>query len=283
MVRLGAEIQLSMVIRTPNQLPNCPSLHGVIRALALVLLFADRGKGQEPDPVPIQRIEISPERLSAEMDRLRRRVLTELPRADFEKLGQRAAHAEAAGKTPPHLLEAHYEAAFSEGGLAGSAEWKIGHDADGPGRLPLGALQLALRSAKWSDQAPVVLGNLDTRPGAGLELLVEGKGERKLSLLWSARGLAEPSATRFELRLPACAATTLDLDLPPDHALQVDREDIVLSGPTPAKKPNQWRWRLSFPRMVSAGLTVRLSVLSPPSPSQPPPLLRTFVQTTQKL
>ena len=248
-----------------------------------MLLSADRAAAQEPDPVPIQRIQVPAERAIAEMDRVRRNLLTEMPRAQFEQLVQQAARAEAAGKSPPRMADAAYHATYSEAGLAGTAHWKVTHDADGPGRLPLTTTQLVIRAARWSNRAPVVLGLLDDRPGAGMELLVEGKGERTLSLDWSARGSPEIGAVRFEMRLPGCAVTVFDLDLPSDHSPQVDRDEAVLSGPFAADQPNRRRWRLSFSRPATAGLTVRLSILTPPAANQPPPLLRTFVQTTQKL
>jgi hypothetical protein len=55
----------------------------------------------------IQRVELPPERLAAEMERLRRSVMTELPREQFEDLVRRAARADAADKSPPRLVEAH--------------------------------------------------------------------------------------------------------------------------------------------------------------------------------
>jgi len=270
--RLGEKLVWSFVVLLLTLAP-----------LDFVLFLADRAAAQEADPLPIQRIQIPPERVTAEMERIRRNVLTEMPRAQFEHLVRQAAQAEAAGKAPPRLVEAHYRAEFSDAGLTGTAQWKIVHDAEGPGRLSLGSLQLALRAARWSNRAPAVLGVLDNRPGSGLELLVEGKGERTLSLDWSARGLPEPGAVRFEIRLPNCAVTTLELDLPLDLRPQVDRDEAVLSGPLAADYPGRRRWRLSFPRSAGGGLAVRLSVLTPPTSSQPPPLLRSYTQTTQKL
>ncbi|MFL5340200.1 MAG: hypothetical protein ACJ8F7_08605 [Gemmataceae bacterium] len=235
--------------------------------------------------MPIQRILLPADRLAAEMERVRRNVLAQMPRDEFEALVRRAAEAtEAAKNNPPRLVEARYRASLSGNGLVGSAEWKIVHSAAGPGRLPLNSLQLALRSARWPDNRPALLGVLDDRPGAPLELLVEKSGESTLSLEWSARGLPEPTGLRFDLRLPPCPIATLELELSDEVTPQADRDGCLVSGPSLAKTSGQRLWRVSFPGR-SGGLAdpVPLLLLRPPQPGQPGPLIRSVIQTSLKL
>ena len=66
-----------------------------------------------------------------------------------------AATLEAAGKDPPRLAEAHYRATLEGDGLTGSAEWKVKHSYDEPGRLSL-ALEGTWRPASaWRVEARV--------------------------------------------------------------------------------------------------------------------------------
>ena len=235
------------------------------------------------EPRPIQRVELPPERVAEEMERVGRGVMTQLPREQFEDLVKQAAAAAAATKDPPRLLEARYRATLRDDGLVGTAEWKVAHDHDRPGRLSLAGLQLAVRTARWADDTPVVMATFDDRPGAAPELLVDRKGERTLKLEWSARGVREVGVIRFDLRVPACLVTALELELPADHSLQADQEGAVLSGPLPASDSSNRLWRLSFARLPGTGLSARLSIRGPPPVDEPRPLIRASMQTTQKL
>ncbi len=235
------------------------------------------------EPIPIQRIQLPPERVPAEMERARQKVLTRLSREEFEALVLQAARAEAAGKTPPRLLEATYQAALDGDGLAGSAKWKVLHSSSDPGRLSLNSLQLALRAAHWADKSPAVIGALDDRADAPLELLVERQGESALNLEWSARGIPEPGGIHFDLRLPPCPMTVVELILPADRTVLADRDGVVLSGPLPAEKPDLRTWRLSFPRQPGGTPAAQFVVRQPASPDALAPLLRPLIETKQKL
>src|SRR3989442_9109439 len=63
-----------------------------------------------PEAIPIERVQLPPERLAAEMDRVRRNILVRMPRDQFEELVKQASRAEAAGKNSPRLQEARYRA-----------------------------------------------------------------------------------------------------------------------------------------------------------------------------
>src|SRR5947209_10245719 len=84
-------------------------------------LYAD-----PPDPLPLRRVVLPPERVVAELERAGRGALVPLPRDRFEELVRRAA-AGVARQPPPRLVEAHYRATLAGQALVGSAEWRVHH------------------------------------------------------------------------------------------------------------------------------------------------------------
>src|SRR5438270_2532251 len=76
-----------------------------------------------PEPVPLRRILVAPERLPQEMERVRQGTLLLLPRDEFEARVAQAARAGEALRNPPRLLEARYRAVFSDAGLTGTGQW----------------------------------------------------------------------------------------------------------------------------------------------------------------
>ena len=112
-----------------------------------------------PDPVPLRRLLITPDRLPEEMKRLRQAALVRLPRAEFEDLVRRAARGVAA-RNPPRLVEARYRAALTDLALAGTAQWKVVHAGPGPGLLSLQA-----NGAYETQARDRLLGRLSDRTG----------------------------------------------------------------------------------------------------------------------
>src|SRR6516225_2942412 len=102
--------------------------------------------GGRPDPLPLRRIEIGPERVAAELELAQKGTLVLMPRAEFEAKVQQAALAVELTATPPRLIKAHYKALLSQNALVGEAQWSVVHTAAGPGMLPLSDLNLALSS-----------------------------------------------------------------------------------------------------------------------------------------
>ena len=228
-----------------------------------------------PDPVPLRRVWLSPDKSAAEAERAKQGVLVRLPRDEFEDLIRRAALAEAARKTPPRLVEAHYHADLVEGALVGSCQWKVVHTADAPGLLPLTPLNLALREPRF-ENGDALIADFD---GKEPSLLVETPGDHSASAGWSARGearpegLTQPGGLQFDLRFPASPAAVLELDLPADRILSVDGGG--LSGPQPSGTPNVNRWTVACGGRSQVSLLLR--------PADQPAVLRASQQTTQVL
>src|SRR5262245_42522613 len=101
-------------------------------------------------PVPIQRVLLAPDKLTAELERAKRGVLVPLSRQEFEDRVQRAAQAGEALKSPPRLVAARYMAKLVDNALEGKAEWKVLNPGTAAGILAVQPFNLALVHA-WCD------------------------------------------------------------------------------------------------------------------------------------
>jgi hypothetical protein len=228
-------------------------------AASTVLMLALAGaRAEEPreetEAVPIRRVLLPPERVAAEMQRARLGALKQISLADFETLVRRANRAAAALKKVPQLLEARFRARLEDNDLVGSAEWKVHNPGPATRLLPLDPFNIALRKHPRFENRDAFVGEFDgTRPG----LLLEEPGQRSVILDWSSRGEASPDGLRFDLQLPSCPVTTLDLYLPPDRAVAVSPEGCTVSGPMPAESDNERLWRIGFAGRSPVDLRVR--------------------------
>lgn len=205
-----------------------------------------------PDPVAIQRLLVPADKLTGELEKVKKGTLVQLPRAEFEERVQAAARA--AQTSPPQLAEARYQAVLGNASLVGTAEWKVVQRAAGPGILALAPFGIALRDMKWSDDKDAILGELEPRK---LGLLVEDKGERLLKLAWSCRATPEQGGLRFNLSVPPCAIAVLELELPADRFVTAAVPDSCLvTGPLPASKADRRIWRISFAGRAQLGFII---------------------------
>jgi len=188
-----------------------------------------------PDPLPLRRVLVNPEQMPAELERARQGILQEIPRAEFEGRVQRAALAVEAIKSPPRIIEARYRATLNEAGLVGTAQCTILHTLAAPGILTLQPFSLALRKATL-DGSEAILGDLD---GKSLGILIEHFGKHTLALDWSARSDPGPNGLHFELKVPPCALTSFELDLPEGRTPALARDGCLLSGPLPGSARSQ--------------------------------------------
>lgn len=233
----------------------------------------------EDEPVPIRRVLLRPSQLAEELERVRRGILLQFPRSDFQALLRRASAAVRAGQSPPALVEARYQASLIGDALVGTARWRILSAGPAPTLLAVEPINLAVRSARWADERDAVLGDLDPRKHAQrAELLVNRPGDQTLSLEWSARGVPEPDGVRFDWRVPPCAVSTLDLELPPGYEPLCQRDGCLITGPTPAVAPDRRAWRLLFGGASQLELVIR-----PPSDAGPQPLAMVRQQNVQDL
>ncbi|HEV8062209.1 MAG TPA: hypothetical protein VGP68_20185 [Gemmataceae bacterium] len=227
------------------------------------------------DPLPIRRVFVPLERVSAELERAGAKKLIHLSQEEFEaKIGAARAALEAT-RERPRLVEAHYQASLMGTALVGEANWKLTHASKFPGVLPLRPMNLALRQASL-DGGPAILGDLEPR---SLGLLVETPGPHNLALDWSVRGESDPVGLRFDLRFPACVLTSLELDLPAGRLLSSPREQCLITGPMPGSSPGRERWVLEILNRSRLGLVVR----TPDRQDRGAPLLVARVEERQNL
>jgi hypothetical protein len=231
--------------------------------------------GEVPDPLPIKRVLIAPDRVAAELDRAAQKRWAQLPAAEFEEQVRAAARGVEATKNPPRLVEARYGARLAETALEGWAQWQVHNPQAGPALLPLPSLNLALRSQPNFENGRALLGELD---GKSLSLLAEKEGDHPVSFDWSARGESRPPGLEFDLEVPVAPVATLELNLPEDRVVTVSSDGCVLQGPLPAEAANHRKWTVGFAGRSQVHLTIRKT-----GPDQPPPLLLATLQSRQDL
>src|SRR4051812_6124708 len=126
-----------------------------------------------PDPLPLRRLLIAPERVPAEMKRVEQGVLIHMTREDFEDQVRRAALSVEASKRTPRLVEARYRARLVDSSLVGSGQWKIINPTpegfSGKTILPLAPMNLAIRQPRFENRDALVA----AFDGKGLGLLLE--------------------------------------------------------------------------------------------------------------
>src|SRR5262249_10829457 len=194
---------------------------------------------QAADPIPIQRVLVAPNRVAAELQRARQRVIRQMPRAEFECLVRRAARTSRAANEFPRLLEARYRGSLEDGAIVGTSEWIVENPPGSTGVLPLPSFNLALRQAQLGNSGAII-GDWD---GKTAGLLIAQPGKHVVSMVWSVRSDSGPSGLRFEIKLPPCVLSSFDLDLPAGRSLTVSGETCLLSArPADSMAPRrQWR------------------------------------------
>jgi hypothetical protein len=244
-------------------------------ATAMAGLSAVGESADGTDPLPLRRVLLTPERLTAELKRLREGVLVQMTQAEFDQRLRRAA--QAAERTAPRLAEARYNASLKEengsAALVGAGQWKVIHSGPGSGLLLLQPFNLALRQARFENREALVA-DFD---GRGLALLVDSPGEQAVAVEWSARGEIRPEGIQFDLRTPACPAAVFEIDVSEGRSVAA-LNGAAVSGPHPAETADRRLWR------VYGGSRSQINILiRPPAAACLQPLRLVRQKTTQKL
>lgn len=196
------------------------------------------------DPFPIRRVRGTDARLPDLLKELEPGPVVRLPRAEFESRVRAAGRAVVTAKHAARVVDATYSAEFDAGELTGTAEFGILNAHSVTSFVPLDPMRLAVRSAKWNDGSAAILA---VPQGSSTPAVwVSGDGRRVLQLGWSLTGTAEPGERRFELRVPPCPVSSLELNLPADQIPTASTE-ALLTGPFPVASNSARRlWRLRF-------------------------------------
>jgi hypothetical protein len=213
-----------------------------------------------PDPIPLRRVNIGPERVPAELERVQKGMLVLLPRAEFEAKVQKAAAAVELANAPPRLSKTRYTARLTDMALVGKAEWTAVHTAPGPGILALPDFNLALTKRVMVDDAEGMLGEMDGKSSA---LLISKGGKPTIHFEWSRRGTSVTSGVQFELRVPPCANAQLELTVPSEYQLIVSKPGLFVeslqpqSPGAPGGKVGQRTWLIGFSGMSQLEFILR--------------------------
>ncbi|HEY2909917.1 MAG TPA: hypothetical protein VGI99_06710, partial [Gemmataceae bacterium] len=194
------------------------------------------------DPFPIVRIRATEQQLPAALKENDAGAVVRMPRPAFEARVQKAARAAAESRDPPRLVEAHYAATFGGDNLIGDGQWTIVNARDAAVVLPLESFRIAIHAAAWAKGGEAVLGafNKSALPGLWVQ-----PGRHVLIFKWSAAGSGNGAERNFDLRLPSCPASILDLTLPADR-IPSTSADALLTGPLvqgPDGKVKRWQVR----------------------------------------
>jgi len=196
------------------------------------------------DPFPIRRVRGNDSRLPELLKELESGPIVRLPRAEFESRVRAAGRAVAATRNTARVVDAVYFAELDGAELIGTSEIGILNSHGATGIMPLDPLRLAVRSAKWADGGEAILA---VPTGASAPAVwMDRNGRRVLHLDWSLAGTTEPGERRFELRVPPCPTSALELLLPAKQ-IPTASSDVLLTGPFAAPgKPALRLWRLRF-------------------------------------
>lgn len=240
-------------------------------ALVMFLIAIASANGQtslDDDPLPLLRVIATPEQLVQELAKLKPGALVKLPRDEFEARVRKAAAANAQVRATARVVSAHYQAELSgESLVQGHGEWAVHNPGPGAASLPLAPLNLALSRAAWEDGRPAIVGDFE---GKGLAAWVEATGLASLFFDWSCRGTQSPQGLTFDLHVPACPQTTIELRLPSDSWPAIPPRAGLLTGPHDAGAAGKRLWKLQLAGKTQVELTIRTV------PAVPVPL---FVQS----
>lgn len=176
-------------------------------------------------------------------------------------LSAAVATASEPGAASVRLIEATYAARLEQSNLVdGSARLTIAHENADDAILSLAPCSLAIRSAEWSADGSAA--RLGTDPAGKLAVVVEGDAKAaaksqasELRFGWSLRGARDPaSALVFQLQLPPCPSSRVELSLPSD-VTPVVSAGVVTRGEAEADA-NRRRWVIELGGRTQTTLTI---------------------------
>ena len=195
------------------------------------------------DPFPIRRVRATEAQLGDVLREAESGPLVRLTRGEFEARARAAGRTAAEARELPRVTESRWKASLVGGDLVGVAELEVAHASASPALLSLDPLRLALGPGSWAGGRAAVLGV----SGGTAGVWVEKAGRDTLKFPWSLAGVTEPGERRFELRVPASPAASLEVELPAGQVPTTAATDVLVSGPFPsAADPGRAAWRFRF-------------------------------------
>ena len=232
---------------------------------------------QADEPIKYRRIFVPQAELDGQI-----RGLLPLAREEFDRRIARIPQgSNQQPSSPARIDRAEYKARWDGSPLlSGAAELEVQSGAAAPTVMSLGQCGLALHDAVWKDDPPraAVIGS---DPAGVSACVVERSGTMQWN--WSLRGTIEAGGrTAFSLRLPPATTSSLLLDLPADHSLEVEggiASPVAAGNSDPAAKvnaqPPRQSWLVEF-----GGPGVALLRISPAPASGTPQPVATVRETS---
>ena len=212
-----------------------------------------------PDPFAMQRVFLPVERSDALKPDVARGALIPRPKIDFEATVQAAARVQHALKNPARLFEARYQATVQAGAIAGHADWRLSHPADGASAMPVDPLPGAIQKPAWNDgKTPLLFrASPDGKAPAATYLWNEGPGQNRFAFDWSTRLVEQQEEERGTLTFPAAPIATLELTLSADRVPLLTQAGVLVTGPFPAPKAEDRIWNVAFGGQTQLALAFR--------------------------
>ena len=213
------------------------------------------------DPFPIRRVFLSPQQHAELTLPPGQAPLVRLSREEFERRVRTAAVA--VETNSPFLSDARYVATYSEGSLAGTAEWTVVNPSRKSGTLRLDPLRIAISDAVWEKGTNAILSRSSTNGSdensktvVEVEAAIPTSGTL-LRCKWSARPTDDRGDRRFDLRFPSATIARIELSLPLALSPAVRRDRAILTGPFATDDPTTRRWSIALGGQDSCELTIR--------------------------
>ena len=230
-------------------------LFASVIALGGVAVSATGQAAGDEEPLPLLRIALTREQLAHELAKQKQGTLIKLPREEFEARVRKAAKAIAAARPTARIARAQYVAELSDQDLTqGRGEWVVLKPCAAPALLPLTPMSLALGHTTWENGGDAIVADFEN---LGFGVWVEDKGPASLFFDWSCRGTPTPQGLTFDLRLPDCAQTSMELKLPADTWPAIPAKSGLLTGPHDAGVAGKKLWKLRLAGKTQMELTLR--------------------------
>jgi hypothetical protein len=227
--------------------------------LAAVVGSAVTAKTALPDPLPLRRVFVPPDRLEGLLAIDGREQFLKMPREEFESQVQKAAREQLTERFPPQIVEAKYRARLHNGRLVGTGQWNLKNPTGRAAAITLEPLGPAIRDAKWATGKPALIfrGTLNGRTAPSTYLWADDSAGGSVDFAWSLRGLDEPEEERFEFTFPPSPIAQFELIAPAERIPTITTGGGYLTGPFPADAPADRLWKFSLGGQTRVDLSIR--------------------------
>jgi hypothetical protein len=194
--------------------------------------------------------------------------LVQMPRLDFDQMSERIS--ELSDPTlRPRIVQMRFQGkvTFEADGQAtveGTGTGVIQNPNTHPSWLPIDPFSAVLSVSRWQSGEPALLEGNDGKNNPLLQLQCPKFGENRWDFSYSIRPWKDQGKWRFDWTIPNLPSGMIELDVPVGWEPEVDRDEILIKGPSPiADHPSWKRWSARI-----GGVTQLRWTLKPSDPNQ---------------